>query len=267
MKYYVIGNDHTPIDHLLFHKAWIEDGYAYTSGDEKYGKALRKIKEGDVLFCYCVKIGVVAIGKVMAEWDGVSREDPLYEDRQEQGKVYKIKVNWHSDLTISPIPYKKLSEFGFFSVRQTLQEIKSKETATKILALVESYNDIPYLDDIPEGNEIFYEGEKRRVLVNAYERDREARKKCIDHFGTRCVICGIDFSLCYGPEFEGITHIHHLKKMADVGKKYQVNPLRDLIPVCPNCHTAIHSRKEPYTIEEMKQKIRYNLFHGIVPAT
>ena len=138
MKYYFIGNDETPNNHL-FHKAWIEDGYAYTSGDEKYGNCLKKIKKDDVLFCYVGKTGVVASGKVMAEWDGVGYQDPIYEDRREQGKVYKIKVNWFRDLTNSPIPHKKLTRCGPFSVRQTLQEIKNKKTATKILALIESY--------------------------------------------------------------------------------------------------------------------------------
>jgi len=32
MKFYFIGNDKIPTDHPLFHKAWMEDGYAYTSG-------------------------------------------------------------------------------------------------------------------------------------------------------------------------------------------------------------------------------------------
>jgi hypothetical protein len=83
-------------------------------------------------------MGIVACGKVIAEWDGERYEDQLYEGRIEQGNVYKIKVNWHKDLTNSAIPYKKLAKCGSFSVTQTLQEIKNLEAAINIQQTVES---------------------------------------------------------------------------------------------------------------------------------
>jgi hypothetical protein len=137
MKFYIINNDNTPLEHPLFHKSWIEDGYAYTSGEEKYGKALMKLEKEDFIFCYVGGLGIVACGKVVAKWDGERHKDPLYEDRREQGDVYKIKVEWHKDLTGSAIPYKRLAVCGRFSVTQTLQEIRNTKTATNILELVE----------------------------------------------------------------------------------------------------------------------------------
>jgi hypothetical protein len=50
MKYFIINNDNTSIDHPLFHKAWIEDGYAYTSGNDKYGMALKRLEKEDFFF-------------------------------------------------------------------------------------------------------------------------------------------------------------------------------------------------------------------------
>lgn len=67
MKFYIINNDNTPLELPLFHKAWIEDGYAYTSGEDKYGKALKKLEKEDCLFCYVRGMGIVACGKVIAE--------------------------------------------------------------------------------------------------------------------------------------------------------------------------------------------------------
>jgi len=38
-----------------------------------------------------------------------------------------------------------------------------------------------------------------------------------------------------------------------MGGNYVVNPVKDLVPVCPNCHSMIHKKDPPYTIEEMKK--------------
>ena len=35
--------------------------------------------------------------------------------------------------------------------------------------------------------------------------------------------------------------------------EYNLNPISDLVPVCPNCHAMIHQRKPPFTINEIKE--------------
>ncbi len=40
-----------------------------------------------------------------------------------------------------------------------------------------------------------------------------------------------------------------------MGETYEVDPINDLIPVCPNCHTMIHKRKPPYSIDEIKEML------------
>ncbi|HNR69590.1 MAG TPA: HNH endonuclease [bacterium] len=101
----------------------------------------------------------------------------------------------------------------------------------------------------------FPEGAVRNVFVNAYERSRAARKKCLDHYGLNCVICGFNFFKAYGEAGRGIIHVHHIKSLAGIGQEYEVDPIRDLRPVCPNCHAVIHSQKEQLTIDQMKELI------------
>lgn len=101
--------------------------------------------------------------------------------------------------------------------------------------------------------EAFFEGAKQQVLVNAYERNPEARRKCIAHYGTKCSICGFDFYERYGEEGRGLIHIHHLRQLAEIGEEYEVDPINDLLPVCPNCHAMIHRRKPAFTIDEVKE--------------
>lgn len=99
----------------------------------------------------------------------------------------------------------------------------------------------------------YIEGATRRIAVNAYERNREARRICLKHHGTRCTICAIDLELVYGSIAQGFIHVHHLKPLSEVGVQYEVDPITDLRPVCPNCHSIIHLGKRTRSIEEVKE--------------
>ena len=39
---------------------------------------------------------------------------------------------------------------------------------------------------------------------------------------------------------EGFIHVHHLKPLAQIGEQYELDPINDLRPVCPNCHAMLH---------------------------
>lgn len=93
------------------------------------------------------------------------------------------------------------------------------------------------------------------ITVNSYERNQVARKKCIDRYGTTCAVCGFSFKDKYGTIAEDFIHIHHLKPLYTINKEYEINPITDLRPVCPNCHAVIHLRDPVYSIEELKELI------------
>lgn len=97
------------------------------------------------------------------------------------------------------------------------------------------------------------EGTPNQVILTRYERNPYARKACIDHYGYTCVICGFNFERTYGEVGKDFIHVHHLTKIADVGKSYKIDPINDLRPVCPNCHAMIHRRKDAYGIDEVKE--------------
>jgi len=96
------------------------------------------------------------------------------------------------------------------------------------------------------------EGAVSRVAVNAYERNPEARRRCIKAHGTECCICGFSFGVVYGEVAEGYIHVHHLRPLSEVEGEYLVDPGADLRPVCPNCHAVIHRRIPAFSIEEMR---------------
>ena len=111
-----------------------------------------------------------------------------------------------------------------------------------------------YPDELDKSESLF-EGMKKTVSVNIYERNQEARTKCIECYGFKSVVCGCDFEKVYGDIGKGFIHVHHLTQLSDIGQGYEVDPVKDLRPVCPNCHAMLHKKSPPYTIDEMQLNI------------
>ena len=109
----------------------------------------------------------------------------------------------------------------------------------------------------PSGpGQTFPEGALTRVEVNRYERDRRARKTCLSHWGYRCSVCDFSFQDCYGPLGEDFIHVHHTIELSLVPPDYQVDPVADLRPVCPNCHAMLHRTRPAMTIDALKKILR-----------
>ena len=109
-----------------------------------------------------------------------------------------------------------------------------------------------FAEEIPvDSKEKLFEGAKRTVIVNAYERNSKARQLCIKHYGTACSVCAFDFGKTYGELGKDFIHVHHLTPVSEIGDNYEINPIKDLRPVCPNCHSMLHRQEPPLTIEEL----------------
>lgn len=107
-----------------------------------------------------------------------------------------------------------------------------------------------------------HEGQKTTITVNAYERNPEARKRCLAYYykknggRIKCEICGFDFGEAYGEVFRNKIHVHHVVEISSIGQEYVINPEEDLLPVCPNCHMVIHSKKPAFSVEAIKELIK-----------
>jgi 5-methylcytosine-specific restriction protein A len=138
------------------------------------------------------------------------------------------------------------------SLRALLAKL-GKSSAVKPATTVGEATNTIYPDDIKDPASILIEGALLRITVNRYERDPVARQKCIEHYGPVCVVCGFDFEKRYGAIGAGFIHVHHLVDIASIGGRYQVDPVRDLRPVCPNCHAMLHQERPAMSIENLKQ--------------
>ncbi len=149
-------------------------------------------------------------------------------------------VNWSpqgSGVTIHPDAAFELEQFWRYHIATI--GLAPQEIADEVLA--------------PER---YSEGALRRISVNAYERDPRARKACIEHYGTDCCVCGFSFVKHFGDMGKGFIHVHHIRPLADIGETYKVDPVADLIPVCPNCHAMLHRKNPPYLPQELAKSLK-----------
>lgn len=107
------------------------------------------------------------------------------------------------------------------------------------------------IEKTDDGNRNLFEGEANVIRSRRYERNPVARRICIEKHGYRCAVCGFDFAKEYGEIGKGFIEVHHINPISDVGHQYAVDPEKDLIPLCSNCHSMIHRKKPPYMPDEL----------------
>ncbi|WDD98490.1 HNH endonuclease [Thalassomonas actiniarum] len=189
------------------------------------------------------------------------------------GKVYKRAMSalsyqvflakFYQDLSISDFEKVLHSITLHLQYRWSKSKVKHKEIR-KLLAEYQSKLAL-LIPAPPFANEVtdevihkanFPEGAIKQVTVNAYERNSRARAACIAHYGACCQVCKTDFEKVYGNIGKGFIHVHHKIDLASIRESYQVNPIKDLIPVCPNCHAMLHTETPAMTVEKLKSLIK-----------
>jgi 5-methylcytosine-specific restriction protein A len=158
------------------------------------------------------------------------------------------------------------NDFGFIALKTALDSVEKhieyytnldKGNLNSVRKVFEKHNNA-FNNSQVNGDELdpskkYLEGQKKTIIVNAYERNNEARKECISHYGLNCQVCMVNFGELYGELGEGFIHVHHLKLISTIGELYKIDPINDLKPVCPNCHAMLHRKNPPLTIIELKE--------------
>lgn len=103
-------------------------------------------------------------------------------------------------------------------------------------------------NDIIEGKASIYE-------LTRFERSSQARKACIEHHGTSCKVCNIEFEKVYGKIGANFIHVHHVTPISNQKSEYVIDPINDLVPLCPNCHSMVHQVNPPLPIETLRKLI------------
>ena len=149
----------------------------------------------------------------------------------------------------SSIQYILSSGFDYADVKSSLGRVYKSRTTTII----------PY-------EELISEGGRKFEVTKSYERSQRLRNAAIEHFSHNgiivCDCCGFEFNSFYGENFgKSCIEIHHLKPIFQYASMSIVqtidSALRNLLPVCPNCHRVIHKNNiTADMIPLLKQEIR-----------
>ncbi len=117
------------------------------------------------------------------------------------------------------------------------------------LAELIGYKELP--TDVVINNSEQEEGASYLSTVARRERNPRNRLLCIQIHGDVCNICGFNpFSHYFS--LGSIIEVHHIEQLADLKYPRTYDPAKDLIPLCPNCHRAIHKRRPPYMPDELR---------------
>ena len=122
-----------------------------------------------------------------------------------------------------------------------------------MIGMILSLTDIVPIEEESAQLSGYSEGDVQRTEVNRYERNPLNRKLCLAAKGYDCAICGMNFERRYGSIGYHFIHVHHIIPVSQIGPGYLIDPLKDLIPVCPNCHAMLHRRIPPYLPDDLKK--------------
>lgn len=111
----------------------------------------------------------------------------------------------------------------------------------------------PVTLDVPQT-----EGTPKKVLTTRYERSPINRALCLAAKGYSCSVCGMNFQDTYGDLGRNFIHVHHAVPVSAMGCDYLVDPIKELFPVCPNCHAMIHRSDPPMAVEELSALLSAN---------
>lgn len=151
--------------------------------------------------------------------------------------------NWNSlQIRITKMPVEAADDFQYSQV--------ANDWGSLMMGMVLSLADIVPVEVSEEGTG-YKEGDARQIEVNRYERNPLNRKLCLAVKGYDCAICGMNFEKTYGGIGHHFIHVHHIVPVSKLGPGYAIDPIKDLIPVCPNCHAMLHRKDPPYMPEDI----------------
>lgn len=227
-----------------------------------------KPKVGDIIYIYCSKpIGEIKFKCVVEDvnipWQQVNDSDEFWVNQKEYLNLKTrnfMRLCLQQQIDSEQLSFKNLKENG---LKGNIQGPIRLDSKIDLLSYIENVFDkntslALLLDEDLEQFPIF-EGNRKNIVINRYERSSLAREKCIAYHGCYCHVCELDFEETYGSLGKGFIHVHHKIPLSQIGEDYEVDYVNDLIPVCPNCHAMIHRKSinGAFTpLEELKRLVK-----------
>ncbi|KGM06942.1 Hnh endonuclease [Methylophaga thiooxydans] len=185
---------------------------------------------------------------------GEDAYETAYAFTESLAKSLSIKVNGKEDL----LGWAVSSQFQIEASRKVSDQHKpdniSETVKVAIIPLMAAMAELIGYEDTAFSEETGdLEGEITEVLIKKRERSPRNRLLCLAIHGEKCFICGSQPNSVYDASISSIIEVHHIEPLAEIDEAKKYNPRTDLIPLCPNCHRAIHKRTPAFRPEELME--------------
>jgi 5-methylcytosine-specific restriction protein A len=199
------------------------------------------------------------------EWEKSSRGKKNAGYQQSREHIRLIEEGKYKLMTF-PMKYSddRKDEHGVGPAKiESFEPILSENTLIKI---GNSWYASRYEDEVVEplaeelaSDQKFKEGSRVSVTINAYERNGKARAACIKHYGFTCTVCEISLTKTYGRIADRFIHVHHVNPIGSKKEEYIIDPVKDLVTVCPNCHAMLHRVDPPLLVKDLKDILKVQM--------
>ncbi len=172
--------------------------------------------------------------------------------------------------TVLEIPGQNPAEWlikdGTFKICATLRNLSDpnsdqalattcRELIVPLMASMAELIGYDVIDTCADAQEDIFEGEVLQSVVRRRERNPRNRLLCIRIHGERCAACGMEPRARYGIA-GSVIEVHHQQPLSTLGEPRVYDPKKDLVPLCPTCHRAAHTRRPlPYSPNELRDLI------------
>ena len=134
------------------------------------------------------------------------------------------------------------------------------EKTRKILSVITKDDGVIVLTETPE----ILEGrliKKEELIIR--ERSAKLRAAAVEYYSCnghiKCSACSFEFRKFYGKAGKNYIEIHHIEPIcdyADNGKRLNLDAaLKNVVPLCANCHRVVHLHKPLLSIDGVKVAI------------
>lgn len=159
-----------------------------------------------------------------------------------QNRVYRLTEIGLRKLNVNRAAMEYLFR-SHLSADAVLETIAKTENAEKIGRMLEFFDE----------NEPVSEGKLTLSQTSHRKRSAALRKYALEHYTGQmghisCAVCGFDFAKQYGEYGRGYIELHHIKPVCKYAnedlKKVLSEAVKNIVPLCANCHRMIHRNRE-----------------------
>lgn len=175
-----------------------------------------------------------------------------------KNNLFLLEINGKSDLTPTSEDWNEIDfalAKSYFSEDSEFASLSAVILDFMCIVLFLIIEDTEWTANTDVGH---VEGAIYSEIVKRYERSRYNRALCLKYYGFMCRGCGDQLAEKYGPIGTDVIHVHHIVPVSAMGGSYQLNPIKDLIPLCPNCHNIVHKKNPPMSIAELNLLTNYS---------